>query len=49
MARAKLPKEIIKKYGISKKAWAVFRGRNAGKKVRKVKCSEFATALIENL
>ena len=23
---AKLPKSIIKKYGISKKAWAVFRG-----------------------
>jgi len=35
MARAKLPKELIKKYGISKKAWAVFRGRNAGKKVKK--------------
>ena len=37
MARAKLPKELIKKYGISKKAWAVFRGRNAGKKVKKVR------------
>ena len=35
MVRAKLPKELIKKYGISKKAWAVFRGRNAGKKVKK--------------
>jgi hypothetical protein len=37
MARAKLPKELIKKYGISKKAWAVFRGRNAGRKVKKVR------------
>ena len=36
MARAKLPKELIKKYDISKKAWAVFRGRNAGKKVKKI-------------
>jgi len=25
---AKLPKSIIKKYGISKKAWAVFRGQS---------------------
>ena len=37
MVRAKLPKELIKKYGISKKAWAVFRGRNAGKKVKKIR------------
>ena len=37
MVRAKLPKELIKKYGISKKAWAVFRGRNAGRKVKKVR------------
>lgn len=36
MVRAKLPRELIKKYGISKKAWAVFRGRNAGKKVKKI-------------
>jgi hypothetical protein len=28
MARKGLPKSIIKKYGISKKAWRVFRGRN---------------------
>lgn len=27
MARRGLPKAIIKKYGITKKAWAVFRGR----------------------
>lgn len=26
---ARLPKNIIKKYGISKKAWAVFQGRKA--------------------
>jgi len=26
---AKLPKNLIKKYGISKKAWAVFRGQKA--------------------
>lgn len=29
---AKLPKSIIKKYGISKKAWAVFRGHRKSKK-----------------
>lgn len=29
---AKLPKSIIKKYGISKKAWAVFRGSKKAKK-----------------
>lgn len=29
---AKLPKSIIKKYGISKKAWAVFRGNKTKKK-----------------
>jgi hypothetical protein len=40
MVRAKLPKELIKKYGISKKAWAVFRGRNAGKKVKKIRRSK---------
>jgi len=28
---AKLPKSIIKKYGISKKAWAVFRGQKASR------------------
>lgn len=28
----KLPKSIIKKYGITKKAWAVFRGKGGGKK-----------------
>jgi hypothetical protein len=28
---AKLPKSIIKKYGISKKAWAVFRGSSASR------------------
>ena len=37
MARPKLPKELIKKYGISKKAWAVFRGRNKGRRVKKVR------------
>jgi len=31
----KLTKAIIKKYGISKKAWAVARGKSKGKKVRK--------------
>lgn len=31
MARKGLPKSIIKKYGISKKAWAVFRGRKRKK------------------
>lgn len=30
---AKLPKALIKKYGISKKAWSIFRGKS---KVRKV-------------
>jgi len=29
---AKLPRSIIKKYGISKKAWAVFRGSRTTKK-----------------
>lgn len=29
---AKLPKSIIKKYGISKKAWAVFRGKKHERK-----------------
>ncbi|MFH1327927.1 MAG: hypothetical protein ABIH76_03640 [Candidatus Bathyarchaeota archaeon] len=29
MARKGLPKSIIKKYGISKKAWAVFRGQKS--------------------
>lgn len=28
---AKLPKSIIKKYGISKKAWSVFRGKKSKK------------------
>ena len=37
MARPKLPKELIKKYGISKKAWAVFRSRNKGRRVKKIK------------
>jgi len=44
MARKGLPKSIIKKYGISKKAWAVFRGSKSSKssnprpkKARKVK------------
>jgi len=44
MARKGLPKSIIKKYGISKKAWAVFRGQKSSKssnprpkKARKVK------------
>ena len=31
MARKGLPKSIIKKYGISKKAWRVFRGRKRGR------------------
>lgn len=34
---SKLPKAIIKKYGISKKAWAVFRGRGRSKKNKSVK------------
>lgn len=29
---AKLPKSIIKKYGITKKAWSIFRGKKMGKK-----------------
>ena len=29
---AKLPKSIIKKYGITKKAWAVFRGQKSTRK-----------------
>lgn len=43
MARKGLPKSIIKKYGISKKAWAVYRGKKSKgsnprpKKARKVK------------
>ena len=32
---ARLPKSIIKKYGISKKAWAVYRGHKTRKKTRK--------------
>jgi len=31
MARKGLPKSIIKKYGISKKAWSVYRGRSKSK------------------
>ena len=34
---AKLPKSIIKKYGISKKAWAVFRGQRSSSKSKKNK------------
>ncbi len=30
----KLPKSIIKKYGITKKAWAVFRGTKSGRKAK---------------
>jgi len=43
MARKGLPKSIIKKYGISKKAWSVYRGKKTRKsnprpkKARKVK------------
>lgn len=33
---AKLPKSIIKKYGISKKAWQVFRGQKPGKRSNKM-------------
>ncbi len=29
---ARLPKSIIKKYGITKKAWSVFRGQRKGRK-----------------
>lgn len=37
MARKGLPKSIIKKYGITKKAWSVFRGRKkSSSKSRKV-------------
>jgi hypothetical protein len=32
---AGLPKSIIKKYGMTKKAWAVFRGKGGGKKAAK--------------
>lgn len=31
---AKLPKALIKKYGISKKAWAVFRGQRTTRKTK---------------
>ena len=31
---AKLPKNLIKKYGISKKAWAIFRGSKSVKKTK---------------
>jgi len=31
LARKGLPKSIIKKYGVTKKAWAVFRGETKGK------------------
>ena len=34
---AKLPKSIIKKYGISKKAWAVFRGKKSKSKAVKTR------------
>jgi hypothetical protein len=34
MARKGLPKSIIKKYGISKKAWSVFRGRRTKSRPR---------------
>jgi hypothetical protein len=34
---AKLPKSIIKKYGITKKAWSVFRGTNKKIKTRGVR------------
>jgi len=34
-----LPKSIIKKYGISKKAWEVFRGRKSRSRPSKVKTS----------
>ena len=43
MARPKLPKELIKKYGISKKAWAVFRGRNKGRRVKKIRKVKMAS------
>lgn len=33
---AKLPKSLIKKYGISKKAWSVFRGQKTNKTKNKV-------------
>lgn len=44
MAKTKLPKEIIKKYGITKKAWSVFRAGKSGAsktmaKTRKAKTS----------
>jgi hypothetical protein len=38
---AKLPKSIIKKYGISKKAWAVFRGnKTSSKRTRGIKMAK---------
>ena len=43
MARPKLPKELIKKYGISKTAWAVFRSRNSGRRVKKVRKVKMAS------
>jgi hypothetical protein len=40
---ARLPKHIIKKYGISKKAWAVFRGqKTTSKKVTSHKRTQMA-------
>ena len=38
---AKLPKNIIKKYGISKKAWAVFRGGKNNKMVKHKRTHHF--------
>jgi len=43
MARKGLPKSIIKKYGITKKAWRVFRGRKSKSKPRKAKTTRKTT------
>lgn len=42
MARKGLPKSIIKKYGISKKAWRVYRGQKSSKKSSKRKVKKTA-------
>jgi hypothetical protein len=38
---ARLPKSLIKKYGISKKAWAVFRGHKAHTTTRKTRVRSY--------
>lgn len=40
MARKGLPKAIVKKYGVTKKAWAVYRGRHSKSKASKPKTNK---------